>query len=230
MNSLWNNLLGHHGDGNMTVETILLRLLTTFVLAHVVTWVYVRTHRGISYSASLAQSLVVLALIVSLVMMIVGNNVARAFGLFGALALIRFRTPIKDTRDTVYLFLAVAIGIATGTGNLAAGVVGTIVIGLCLHYLASSRVGNRLDHNGLLRFCLPSGDDGQDLVDDVLGRYCSSYNLLNVREAGTEETLELSFEIQMNNTDDGVALVNDIKRIAGTSRFSLLMQDEEAMP
>lgn len=100
-----------------------------------VAWLYIWTHRGVSYSAAMSQSIVVLSLIVALLMLVVGNSVARAFGLFGALSLIRFRTPVKDSRDTVYLFFSVAVGIAAGTQNLGAALVGTLVVGVILVYM-----------------------------------------------------------------------------------------------
>ncbi|MBC8426697.1 DUF4956 domain-containing protein [bacterium] len=231
MGSLLDGLMGYReGTGALTVEDVLLCLSASFVLGHAVSWVYVRTHRGISYSASLAQALIILALIVSLVMMIVGNNVARAFGLFGALALIRFRTPVKDARDTVFLFLAVAIGIATGTGNIMAGAVGTAVICLGFHYLAATRFGARLDHDGLLRFRLPCGGTRELAVREVLARYCDEFSLLHAREAEPGVALELSYQVKMSDARNGTQLVAEIEGLEDVSRISLLMRDEEAMP
>ena len=145
--------------GCSAVDSIILCLLATFLLSQAVAWVYLRTHRGVSYSGTMARSLIILSLIVAMVMMVIGNNIARAFGLFGALALIRFRTPVKDANDTVFLFFAVAIGIATGTGNILAGAVGTLIICLVFLYLSSIKFGNPLNHDGLLRFHLPAADE-----------------------------------------------------------------------
>jgi len=231
MGSFLDNMLVYReGSGALTAEAVLLCLTSTFVLGHVVSWVYVRTHRGVSYSASLAQALIMLALIVALVMMIVGNNVARAFGLFGALALIRFRTPVKDARDTVFLFLAVAIGIATGTGNIMAGVIGTVFICLGFHYLAETGFGRRLDHDGLLRFRQPFGGDRETEIRDVLALFCEDFSLLHAREAEPGVALEYAFQIRMLDADHVPDLVAEIERIDDVSHISLLMKDEEAMP
>ena len=231
MNGFLDSMLGYReGIGIHSVDSILLCLLATFLLGSLAGWVYVRTHRGVSYSGTMARSLIILSMVVALVMMVVGNNIARAFGLFGALALIRFRTPVKDANDTVFLFLSVAIGIAMGTGNVLIGTVGTILICLTYFYLSVSKFGNRLSHNGLLRFNLPAGEVRDDAIHTILGRYCDSFNLLHLREAERGKTVEFSYQIDMVDTDSGSSLIADIEQVDGVSRLSLLMQDLEVTP
>ena len=96
------------------VENIVVALLLAFVLGHVIGWTYLATHKVLSYSRSFTQSLVLLTMIVSIVMLVIGDNIVTAFGLLGALAIVRFRNVLKDTRDTVFVFLALVIGMAVG--------------------------------------------------------------------------------------------------------------------
>ena len=231
MNSFFDSILDFGNvAGRLTVESILLCLLATFVLSQVIAWVYLWTHRGISYTSSVVQSLIVLSLIVAIVMSIIGSNIARAFGLFGALALIRFRTPVKDTRDTVFLFLAVALGIATGTGNILTGLIGTLFVCLVLVYLSVARFGSRLNHDGLLRFLAPVGGQQEKAINEVLDKYCDSVRLLHLREAAPEEAVEHSIEIRMIDTRLGSRLMAEIRMIEGISNVSLLMRDAESTP
>jgi len=220
-------LLRFSDGGGLTVETLLLRLLAALVLGQLVAWVYIRSHRGISYAASVAQSLVVMPLIVTLVMAVIGNSLARAFGLFGALALIRFRTPVKDARDTVFLFVAVAIGIATGTGNIVAALIGTLVIGFLLWRLQAAGFGTRLGHDGLLRYQVPAA--AADTVQDVLARHCDTVRLLHVRDAGAD-ALEVSLEIGLGDRDFAPRVLAAVREVAGVTDVSLLMQDTETAP
>lgn len=215
------------GVATLTLDVYLLRLLAALVLGQVVAWIYIGTHRGISYTASVAQALIVMALIVTLVMAVIGNNIARAFGLFGALALIRFRTPVKDARDTVFLFLSVALGIACGTGNIMAGVAGTVVIGLVLWRLATTGFGAKLGHDGLLRLRAP--ESAEALVNIVLGRHCERIKLLHMRDAGAD-VLEFAYEIGLAEPAGGSRLLSDVRSIAGVAGVTLLIQDSEAMP
>ncbi|MFQ5505097.1 MAG: DUF4956 domain-containing protein [Planctomycetota bacterium] len=226
-----NELLTYREAGStLGVETILLCLLLAFVLGQLVAWLYVWTHRGISYSSSMPQSLIVLALVITLVMLVVGNNLARAFGLFGALALIRFRTPVKDSWDTVFLFFAVSVGIAVGTQNLMIAVVGTVVLWLVIAYLSVTRFGSGITHNGLLRLRLPAGGEAEAEMRSVLSRYCDSVSLVHMREAGPAPIMEFAFQIKLIDSSFGSRMISEVLTIEGVSAPSLLMQDEEAQP
>jgi hypothetical protein len=92
--------------------------------------IYRATYRGPSYSVTFVNSLVLLTIISSIVIMVIGNNIARAFGLVGAMSIIRFRTAIRDTMDLVYIFLSLAIGMACGVGLTAVALVGSLIAGL----------------------------------------------------------------------------------------------------
>ena len=104
-NQLWEILDGAQATrGNFAPVNILLSVLLAFVLGQVIAWVYFFTHTGLSYSRNFVQSLVLVTVVVALVMTIIGNNVTRAFGLMGAMSIIRFRNVIKDTRDMLFIF------------------------------------------------------------------------------------------------------------------------------
>ncbi len=231
MNGILDGMLSYRESGGiLSVQSIILCLTATFLFSHAVAWIYLRTHRGVSYSGTMAQSLIILSLIVGLVMLVIGNNIARAFGLFGALALIRFRTPVKDAHDTVYLFFVVAIGIATGTGNILSGAIGTLMICAALLYLAKVGFGDPLDHDGLLCFRVPVGDGPQEAVGRVLERYCDGFDLLHIREAPDGATMELSYQIKMLDPAFAARMVAEIEAFDEVSRLSLLLQDKEVAP
>ena len=90
-------------------------LFLSFAMSLVLGWVYRATHKGVSYSQQYVQTLVMMGTVVSLIMLIIGSNVARAFALVGALSIIRFRNAMKETRDVGFIFLVMAIGMAVGT-------------------------------------------------------------------------------------------------------------------
>lgn len=92
-------------------------ILVAMLLGFIISYLYRTTHRGLSYSQSFTLTILFVTVIVAVVMMVIGGSLARAFALVGALSIIRFRTVIKDTKDTSYVFLALAIGMAAGTSN-----------------------------------------------------------------------------------------------------------------
>lgn len=235
MNGFFENILSFsEGSNALRLEGILLSVLCAFICSQLVAWFYIWTHRGLTYSASVAQSLIVLALVVCFVMLVVGNDLARAFGMFGALALIRFRTPVKDSWDTVFLFLSVAIGIACGTQNLMAAVVGTVTICLVIGYLALTRFGTQRKHDGLLRVRLPMGGEQEGVLRRLMKRYCHSFHLIHIREATRSSDgprlMEYAWQVKLVDSSFGAQLMAELAGIEGASTPALLMQDEEIQP
>ena len=102
-------------NADYSVQSTILTLLLAFVLGQAIAWIYAWSHSGLSYSRTYTQSLVLMTIVVSLVMMVIGNSIVTAFGLLGALALIRFRNVLKDTRDTVFVFMSLVVGMSVGT-------------------------------------------------------------------------------------------------------------------
>ena len=126
---------------DFSLESTLLSLLLAFVLGQVIAWTYAWTHSGLSYSRSFTQSLVLMTIVVALVMFIIGNSIVTAFGLLGALALIRFRNVLKDTRDTVFVFASLVVGMAVGTQRFQLADLGTAALLLVVVYLSKTSFG-----------------------------------------------------------------------------------------
>ena len=107
---------------------MLINLTLAFILGVTVSLTYKKTHKGLSYSQSFMITNIFVAVIVCMVIMIIGNSLARAFALVGALSIIRFRTVVKDTKDTAYIFWSLAVGMASGTGSYFLAIAGNGVL------------------------------------------------------------------------------------------------------
>ena len=107
---------------------VIINICLAFLLGMFISFIYKSTHKGLSYSQSFMLTLVYVTIIVSIVMMLIGNNLARAFALVGALSIIRFRTVVKDTKDTAYVFLSLAAGMACGTGSYFIALASSLII------------------------------------------------------------------------------------------------------
>ena len=118
--------------GALTIEDIILNFLVASVIGAVIFLSYRLSHSNAVYSVRFNASLVMLTLVTSLVMCVIGNNVALSLGMVGALSIVRFRTPIKDSRDTAYIFWCVAVGICCGVSEYLIAAVGSGVIFLVM--------------------------------------------------------------------------------------------------
>jgi hypothetical protein len=209
-----------------SLSVLAFHLLLAFVLGTPLAWVYVRTHHGTSYSRSFVQSLVILPLIIAIVMLAIGDSLARAFGLFGALALIRFRTPIKDSRDTVFLFLSVAVGITVGVQNTQLAVFGTGFTLLVAAYLYGVGFGKKLDHDGVLHFSMPARGEEDARLRDVLRHYCRHFALVSLRSSRREGAMDFAYQLELHDPDAHQALVADLRAIPGADDVNLFVQNE----
>ena len=112
----------------LSLWELILVLSLSSVLSMIVAWNYTRTHAGHSYSRSYVHTMVFVCVTISLIMVIIGSNIARAFALVGAMSIVRFRNPVKDSRDIAYLFICMAIGMAAGTKFYLFAVIFTVFI------------------------------------------------------------------------------------------------------
>src|SRR6266436_4835000 len=115
---------------NVAPLDVLFRLLAALVLGGLVAWIYRRTRKSTEVAASFLVTLVLLSVLIAMVTQVIGDNIARAFSLVGALSIVRFRTVVRDTQDTAYVIFAVVIGMAVGARNPWVAVIGLLIIGL----------------------------------------------------------------------------------------------------
>ena len=129
---------------DMTWEQILMNIGVAALLGFFVFISYYISHRGTIYSKKFNASLVILTVLTGTVMTVIGNNIALSLGMVGALSIVRFRTAIKDSRDTVYIFWAIIIGICCGVGDYLVASVGSAVVFVVILILGCIKSDNRI--------------------------------------------------------------------------------------
>jgi uncharacterized membrane protein YhiD involved in acid resistance len=228
MNQIWEILEGSRlSSGVFTPENVLLSLLLAFVLGQVIAWVYYFTHSGLSYSRTYVQSLVLVTIVVAMVMAVIGDNIIRAFGLMGALAIIRFRNVVKDTRDIVFIFCSLVVGMAAGSQRYAIAVGGTIVISLIALYLYLTGFGTHEPHNGFLRFSLKGHIGPRHPIPAILKRFCGNFTLISVQDSGFGSPLvEYAYQLMIRNAAKNEQMLSELEKIEGIENISLTMQEQ----
>jgi uncharacterized membrane protein YhiD involved in acid resistance len=192
---------------------IIVNLLISFVLGLVISFVYKKTHRGLSYSQSFVVTNIFIAVIVCMVIMIIGNNLARAFALVGALSIIRFRTVVKDTKDTAYIFWSLAVGMAAGTGSYFLALAGTVIITFIAIILYLTNYGSIYKSEFILQFRSKNDNDKKNEYNNVISDYTKSSKLLNVESSGDNKSLKLSFDVVMKEDKSYDQFVTDLSNI-----------------
>lgn len=176
---------------DMTWEQILMNIGVAALLGFFVFISYYISHRGTIYSKKFNASLVILTVLTGTVMTVIGNNIALSLGMVGALSIVRFRTAIKDSRDTVYIFWAIIIGICCGVGDYLVASVGSAVVFVVILILGCIKSDNRI------LLIVRAARSKQPVVKSKVYKLFGGKAVLRV-ENTTEGSVELIYELTQN--------------------------------
>ncbi|MDT0300866.1 DUF4956 domain-containing protein [Streptomonospora wellingtoniae] len=185
-------------SGTFSVMDVVLSLALAFATSVVVAWTYRATHRNISYSQSYVHTLIILGMLIALIMLVVGSNIARAFALVGALSVVRFRNAIKETRDVGFIFLVMGLGMACGTRFYTLAVIATVVI--CAVILLMHRF-NWFSLNvqrQVVKVQVPADEgDYTGAIEDVLVAATEEFELISTESVRGGSLLELAYSARL---------------------------------
>jgi len=221
MNSTLNNI---NEISNVYLPSeILINLLLAFVLGVAISLIYKKTHKGLSYSQSFMITNIFVAVIVCMVIMIIGNSLARAFALVGALSIIRFRTVVKDTKDTAYIFWSLAAGMAAGTGSYFLAVAGSVIISGIALILFYTNFGSIIKSEFIIQFRINSNDSELTKnYNKLINDYTKSSTLLSSESSGDAKSIKVSFDVVMNEEMQQNELISKISNIKGISEVVII--------
>lgn len=214
----------------LSAEQVLINILMAAVLGFIVAVVYRITSHHKPSNPTFMLTLVILAMVVGLVMMVIGNSIARAFSLVGALSIIRFRTAVKDTRDIAYVFFALAAGMAAGIGNYRIALYGVGLIILLLIIMDFIRFGSAPRGVYLLRLQIIPTDTDDSTFLQVFDRNLVSHRQLAVRTVRMGQFVEHSYLVRLKRGVTERSLISQLSAIEGMERVVLLAEEGQEEP
>lgn len=203
----------------ITLGTDALRLLLSFALSIFIVNIYQWTHAKVPQK-SFTDTLIILCMLISVVMVIIGDSIARAFSLVGALSIIRFRTAIQDPRDIGFVFYALAVGMAVGAGNPSVAILATFLIGiiiLCIYHW-HQRFGN--DNEFSLEFCLPPDPNFENVYRSVFDKHLI-YERLVEKRIKKSQMVELTFRVKLVNPQEWLTFFTELSRIENVTEVKI---------
>lgn len=203
----------------ITLSTDALRLLLSFALSIFIVNIYQWTHAKVPQK-SFTDTLIILCMLISVVMVIIGDSIARAFSLVGALSIIRFRTAIQDPRDIGFVFYALAVGMAVGAGNPSVAILATFLIGiiiLCIYHW-HQRFGNNNEFS--LEFCLPPDQNLETVYQPTFDKHLVYERLIEKRIKKSQQ-VELTFRVRLANPDGWLTFFNELSRIENVTEVKM---------
>lgn len=172
----------------LSIEDIILHIVVATIIGFAIYISYWYTHIGTTYSKKFNVSLITLTVLTATVMTVIGNNIALSLGMVGALSIVRFRTAIKDSRDTTYIFWAIIVGICCGVGDYLVASVGTAVVFIVLLILGRVRNDNRI------LLIIKAARSNEKEIEGIVFQYFQKKALLRVKNT-TEDSIELIYEM-----------------------------------
>ena len=210
-------------NGELQIGTVALHISMAAVLGFLIFVSYYITHRGTIYSKKFNASLVVLTVLTGTVMTVIGNNIALSLGMVGALSIVRFRTAIKDSRDTVYIFWTVIVGICCGVGDYMVALIGSAITFIVLLILGAIKNDNRM------LIIVRGARNKQSIVTGYIFKIFKNKAILRVKNT-TEDTMELIYEVSsslLKKKEKDINVVDDIYDLGGIEYVNIVMQNDE---
>ncbi|MDF1519298.1 MAG: DUF4956 domain-containing protein [Brevefilum sp.] len=202
------------------IFNIIFSLIVSIIIGLVISQTYKLTHRGVNFESTFMTSLVMLAPIVAVVMFFIQGNLVLSLGLVGSISIIRFRTPIKDTRDMVYLFWVIAVGLGTGTYHWGIVIISSLAILALIVILYFLNYGQSQNHDYIL---IISGGNQleQEAIKTVLNQYTTNPKIRS--QTINKDSWEVVYELHLAKIDPVVdKLLKDLNNIESISNVSLL--------
>ena len=193
-------------------------LLSAFLIGLFIYFVYKKTFNGVVYSHSFNISLMIMTLATALVIMGISQNILLSLGMVGALSIVRFRTPIKDPIDLIFLFWSVVVGILCGAGFIPLAVLGSIVIGLVIIVFQHKMV----IENPFLVVVKYNFEETGDEIERLIKANAKKY-LLKSTSVMSESDLEVTYEVRLK--DNQSKFIAEIHRLDGVESAIMLSYD-----
>ncbi|MNJ48770.1 putative Mg(2+) transport ATPase [compost metagenome] len=199
---------------DISLSKILITLGIAFIIGLFIFILYKRVFSGVLYSKSFNVSLIGMTLVTAMVIIAINSNLILSLGMVGALSIVRFRTPIKDPTDLIFLFWAAAAGIVTGAGFYTLAAIGSVIIGLVLFLF----IKNSTLETPYLLVINCSGDESEQAIHRAISGLVKRYNVK--QKTVSPGNIEMTLEVRLRDSE-GV-FVNRISELDGVRNAVLI--------
>ena len=196
----------------ISINDMLVAIALSFVLSLFIVYIYRVTYAGVSFSHSFAGCLILISMVTTMVILVITSNVVLSLGMVGALSIVRFRTAVKDARDTAFLFWAIASGIICGAGYVTISILSALLLGLL--FVLVHAFGGKFKSNTYM--VVARFEDGSEVEGQLAA--LPGYRLKNKTMAGS--ATELVAEVRLDNT--GMEQLSSLRSVAGVKEISVM--------
>lgn len=208
----------------ITVSILLTVLFFSLVLGFLLALIYMFTHRRVGFDRSFCTTIMLFPVIASVIILLVSNNIARAFSLAGVFTLIRFRTTMSDTSDIMYVFSTVAVGLAVGLGYTGYALIMTAFIACVMLILHLAGFDKEKETKAKLKIIVPESLNYPHVFDPIFEKYLETYKLIKVKTSDFGTTFELTYSIYMKKDINQKTFLDQLRTKNGN--LNIMMTSE----
>ena len=206
---------------SFTLINALIVIGASILLGFVISLAYMYTHKKDGYAPGFTLTLIMLPVIISIIILLVGNNVARAFSLAGAFSIIRFRSAPGDPKDIAYVFFTLAVGLACGMGYIGYGLIVTIILCVVLIILDTIKFAMPKTKSMRLKVLVPEDLNYEGIFDEVLERYSSKWTMESVKTKDFGALFEVSYRVSLNEDVSQKKFIDELRCKNGNLNITL---------
>ncbi|MFC0469980.1 DUF4956 domain-containing protein [Halalkalibacter kiskunsagensis] len=198
----------------------------SFLLSLLITWVYKKTHKSGQYSQTFVQTIIIMSVVVSVIMIVIGNNIAVAFGLVGAFSIIRFRSAMADPKDIAFIFFGMAAGIACGLGFYTLAILFAITLSLLIYILYATNYGAKDELAKTLKVTIPENMHYDQVFDEIFATFLAQHKLLQVETTNLGTMYQLTYTIVPKEGVSDKSIIDAIREHNANLKVSIIMPSQ----
>ena len=223
------SIFGDIANGaTVTIPTLLTAVGASLLVGLLVSVVYIKTHKTRTPSQSFSLTLVLLPTVISVIILLVGNSVARAFSLAGAFSIIRYRSTPGDPKDITFVLFSMAVGLACGMGYILLGAIIAALLCAAMIILEMLKYGRSRATGKLLKITIPEDLDYQGAFDDIMENYTDGYKLTTVKTSNLGSLFELRYEITQKAGANEKQFIDELRCRNGNLNITLVLAGEQS--
>lgn len=196
-------------------------MITSLALNFLIALIYRKTYRGTRYSQDYVQTLIIIGVVTTVLIMVVAGNGAIAFGMFAAFSVIRFRRTLSQSRDLAFVFFAMAIGMVVGAGNHLMAIIITVIVGTTILALAKTDAFAPKRASHMLTIRLNAGMNFEELLDPLFKDYTDQASLINVSSAQAGMMTEVRYGLQLKVDIQTTEFLEALHQASGNNKVVL---------
>ncbi|UPK43814.1 DUF4956 domain-containing protein [Paenibacillus pabuli] len=209
-------------DTTLTFSNAIVTIGLAIIMGAIISLTYMKTNQS-TYSQSFTLTMVVLPVIVAIIILLIGSNIARAFSLAGAFSIIRFRSAPGDPKDIAYVLFTMASGLACGVGAFGYAVLFTIILCVLMFVLSRFNFGAKKSQQKTLKVTIPENLSYEEALDEVFHKFNVAHELKKIRTTELGSLYELVYNVTIHENVNQKEFLDMIRTRNGNLDISLTM-------